>query len=42
VCPRRDLLPDFSIGPAHAFVYPALGLPLPPLLIAYAHTLPPF
>src|ERR687893_1069433 len=41
VCPRCNLLPNLSIGPAHGLVYPTLGFLLPPLLIAYAHAPPP-
>ncbi len=33
---------DFFIRPAHGLVHPALCFPRSPLLIAYAHTMPPF
>src|SRR3712207_2401118 len=42
VSPRLDLFSDFFIRPAHGLVHPALCFPRSPLLIAYAHTMPPF
>src|ERR671910_203561 len=35
--PRLDPFPGLLICPTHLFVHPALGFPLPPLLLAHTH-----